>query len=120
LIELRAADLRFASGEVAAFFNEVMGLALSTEDIAALETRTEGWAAGLQVVALSLQGRGETSHFIRAFTGSNRYILDYLTEEVLQRQPEDVQSFLLRTAVLDRLTGPLCDALTGQGEARSC
>ena len=93
-----------------------MGLNLSAEEIAALETRTEGWIAGLQLAALSMQGREDIPGFIRAFAGDHRYIVDYLVEEVLQRQPERVRSFLLQTAILDRLNGPLCDAVTGQEE----
>ncbi|HEU4322716.1 MAG TPA: LuxR C-terminal-related transcriptional regulator [Roseiflexaceae bacterium] len=120
LTELRAADLRFTPAEATAFLNQVMGLSLSTEDIAALEDRTEGWIAGLQLAALSMQGHRDVSNFIRAFAGNHRYIVDYLVEEVLQRQPEAVRSFLLQTAILDRLTGPLCDAVSGQehGSAR--
>ncbi len=113
LAELRAADLRFTPEEAAAFLNEVMGLDLLTDDVAALETRTEGWIAGLQLAALSMQGREDVPGFIRAFAGNDRYIADYLVEEVLQRQPERVRSFLLQTSVLDRLSGPLCDAVTG-------
>ena len=111
LTELRAVDLRFSSSEAASFLNEVMGLDLATADVAALEERTEGWIAGLQVAALSMQGRQDTEGFVKAFTGSHRYILDYLVEEVLERQPRRVQSFLLQTAVLDRLTAPLCAAV---------
>ena len=111
LTELRAADLRFTPDEAAAFLNQVMGLDLSAEDVTSLETRTEGWIAGLQLAALSLQGREDASGFIRAFAGDNRYIVDYLVEEVLQRQPEHVRSFLLETSILDRLSGPLCDAV---------
>ena len=118
LTELRAADLRFTPAEAAEFLNQVMGLDLSAEDIAALETRTEGWIAGLQMAALSMQGRADTASFIQAFTGSHRFVLDYLVEEVLQRQPERVRSFLLQTAILDRLCGPLCDAVTGQEDGR--
>ncbi len=114
LTELRAADLRFAPGEAAAFLNQVMGLRLAADDIAALENRTEGWIAGLQMAALSMQGRKDISPFIRAFTGSHRYIIDYLVEEVLTRQPEHVRGFLLQTSILDRLCGPLCEAVTGQ------
>ena len=114
LTELRAADLRFTSSEAAAFLNQVMGLELAAEDVAALETRTEGWIAGLQLAALSMQGRQDVSQFIQAFAGDHRYIADYLVEEVLQRQPEAVRRFLLETSILDRLTGPLCDAVTGQ------
>lgn len=116
LSELRAADLRFTPMETASFLNQVMELGLSADEIQALETQTEGWIAGLQLAALSLQGREDTSAFIRAFAGDNRYIVDYLVEEVLQRQPGHVRSFLLQTSILDRLHGPLCDAVTGQEE----
>jgi LuxR family maltose regulon positive regulatory protein len=118
--ELRAADLRFTSAEVTAFFTEVMDLSLSEEDIVALEVRTEGWIAGLQLAALSMQGHQDVPGFIRAFTGDHRYILDYLVEEVLHRQPEEGRSFLLQTSILDRLHGSLCDAVSGQtgGSAR--
>jgi LuxR family maltose regulon positive regulatory protein len=120
LIELRALDLRFTLTEAAEFLNVVMGLDLSAADIAALEKRTEGWIAGLQLAALSLQGHQDASRFIQTFAGDHRYVADYLVEEVLQRQPEPVRSFLLQTAILDRLYGPLCDAVTGQeaGQAR--
>jgi LuxR family transcriptional regulator, maltose regulon positive regulatory protein len=118
LTELRASDLRFTLSEAAEFLNSVMGLGLSAEDIAALETRTEGWIAGLQLAALSMRGREDVAGFIRAFTGSHRFVLDYLVEEVLQRQPERVRSFLLQTAILDRLSGPLCDAVTGGKDGR--
>ena len=120
LTELRAAALRFAPSEAAEFLEGVMGLDLSAEDIAALETRTEGWIAGLQLAALSMQGRDDVAGFIRAFAGDSRYVVDYLVEEVLLRQPERIRSFLLSTSVLERLSGPLCDALTGQkgGNAR--
>jgi LuxR family maltose regulon positive regulatory protein len=118
LTELRAVDLRFTSSEAAEFLNQVMGLNLSTEDIAALETRTEGWIAGLQLAAISLQGREDTTELIKSFSGSHRLVLDYLIEEVLEQQSESIQSFLLQTAILDRLTGSLCDALTGQDNAQ--
>jgi LuxR family transcriptional regulator, maltose regulon positive regulatory protein len=114
LTELRAADLRFTPAEAAAFLKEVMGLRLSASDIAALEERTEGWIAGLQLAALSMQSHQNVPSFIRAFAGDHRYIVDYLVEEVLQRQPEPIRSFLLQTAILDRLNGSLCDAVTGQ------
>jgi LuxR family maltose regulon positive regulatory protein len=114
LAEIRAADLRFTPGEAAAYLNEVMGLALTAADVAALEGRTEGWIAALQLAALSMQGREDTAAFIDGFAGDDRYIVDFLAEEVLQRQPEHVQHFLLRTSILDRLSGPLCDAVTGQ------
>jgi LuxR family transcriptional regulator, maltose regulon positive regulatory protein len=111
LTELRATELRFSASEAAEFLNRVMGLNLSEEDIAALETRTEGWIAGLQLAAISMQGNADTSSFITSFTGSHRFVLDYLVEEVLHQQPERVQTFLLRTSILDRLCGPLCDAV---------
>lgn len=111
LTELRAADLRFTPAEAAAFLTQVMGLDLSVDDIAALESRTEGWIAGLQLAALSLQGQHDVTTLIQSFTGSHRFILDYLVEEVLEQQSERVQTFLLRTSILDRLCGPLCDAV---------
>ena len=114
LAEIRAADLRFTPGEAAAYLNEVMGLVLTARDVAALEGRTEGWIAALQLAALSMQGREDTAAFIAGFAGDDRYIVDFLAEEVLQRQPEHVQHFLLQTSILDRLSGPLCDAVTGQ------
>ena len=114
LTEFRAADLRFTAVEAAEFLNHAMGLQLSAEDVAALEVRTEGWIAGLQMAALSMQGRSDTSQFISAFTGSHRFILDYLVEEVLLGQPEEVRSFLIQTAILNRLCGPLCNAVTGR------
>ena len=111
LTELRATDLRFTPSEAAAFLNQGMGLNLSAEDIARLSSRTEGWIAGLQLAALSLQGQKDTAGFIRSFTGSHHFVLDYLVEEVLGQQPESLQTFLLRTSILDRMTGPLCDAV---------
>ena len=112
LTELRAADLRFTPGESATFLKEVMGLDVSTGDIAALESRTEGWIAGLQLAALSMRGHSDVTGFIEAFTGSNRFIIDYLSEEVLQRLPERLRDFLLQTAFLERMNASLCDALT--------
>jgi LuxR family maltose regulon positive regulatory protein len=117
LAELRLVDLRFTHDEAAEFLAQVMGLALSAEDVTALASRTEGWIAGLQMAALSLQGKDDASSFVAAFTGSNRYILDYLLEEVLHREPEYVQAFLLQTSILDRLCGLLCDAVTRIGES---
>ncbi len=111
LTELRAADLRFTPAEAAEFLNQVMGLNLSAEDIAALETRTEGWIAGLQLAAISMQGHEDAAGFIKSFTGSHHFVLDYLVEEVLQQQSASIQTFLLRTSILDRLCGPLCDAV---------
>jgi LuxR family maltose regulon positive regulatory protein len=129
LTELRAADLRFTSDETAAFLNEMMGLNLSAPDVAALETRTEGWITGLQLAALSMQARlpkasggqarDDVGGFINAFTGNDRYIVDYLVEEVLQRQPESVRTFLLQTSILDKLSGPLCDAVTGSENSKT-
>jgi LuxR family maltose regulon positive regulatory protein len=125
LTELRAADLRFSASEAAEFLNQVMDLDLSTQDVAALEARTEGWIAGLQLAALALQGtiamrgRKDATGFIKSFTGSHHFVLDYLIEEVLEQQPASVQTFLLQTAVLDQLTGSLCDALTGQGNGQA-
>jgi len=111
LSELRAADLRFSPDEAADFLGRVMGLELTAEDVAALESRTEGWIAGLQLAALSMRGQKDIAGFIRSFTGSHRFVLDYLVEEVLQRQSERVQTFLLRTSILERLCGPLCDSV---------
>jgi len=113
LTELRAADLRFTPSEASKFLNHVMGLNLSAEDIAALEARTEGWIAGLQLAAISMQGHQDATSFIQSFTGSHHFVLDYLIEEVLHQQPEDVQTFLLRTSILDRMCSPLCDAVLG-------
>ncbi len=111
LTELRVTDLRFTPSEAAEFLTQGMGLNLSAEDITALEARTEGWIAGLQLAALSLQGQQDATGFITSFTGSHHFVLDYLLEEVLQQQSERVQTFLLRTSILDRLCGPLCDAV---------
>ena len=114
LVEIRAADLRFTPDEAATYLNEVMGLVLRAEDVAALAGRTEGWIAALQLAALSLRGRDDAAGFIAGFAGDDRYIVDYLVEEVLQRQPQNVRSFLLNTSILGRLSGSLCDAVTGQ------
>jgi LuxR family transcriptional regulator, maltose regulon positive regulatory protein len=114
LTEVRTADLLFRAVEANTFLQEVMGLTLPPEAIATLERRTEGWIVGLQLAALSLQGRADISGFLAAFSGTHRYVLDYLSEEVLARQPEPVQQFLLHTCLLERLSGPLCDAVTAQ------
>jgi LuxR family maltose regulon positive regulatory protein len=119
LTELRAVDLRFTTSEAAEFLNHVMGLDLSADDITALERRTEGWITGLQLAAISLRGRQDAAALIRSFAGSHRYVLDYLIEEVLEQQPQGVQTFLLQTAILDRLTGSLCDAVTGQDDGQA-
>ena len=118
LMELRADDLRFTFTEAASFLNEMMGFQLAEHDIVALETRTEGWIAGLQLAALSMQGRKDIAGFVSAFAGSHRYIVDYLTEEVLHQQSEQVRSFLLQTSILERLCGSLCDAVTGQSDGQ--
>jgi LuxR family maltose regulon positive regulatory protein len=114
LTELRAADLRFSLSEASDFLTRSMDLALTDADVAALETRTEGWIAGLQLAALSMRERDDVPEFIQGFTGSHRFVVDYLAEEVLERQSERVRGFLADTAILDRLSGPLCDAVTGQ------
>ena len=114
LVEIRAEDLRFAADEAASYFHESMGLDLTARDVAVLEGRTEGWIAALQLAALSMQGRSDITGFIASFAGDDRYIVDYLVEEVLQRQPDTVRSFLRDTSILDRLSGPLCDAVTGR------
>src|SRR5256884_3229899 len=108
MTEVRAADLRFTPSEAAAFLNQVMGLTLSAEDIAALERRTEGWIAGLQLAALSLQGQEDAISLIASFTGNHHFVLDYLMEEVLGQQDAGVLLFLLHTSILDRMSGPLC------------
>ena len=117
LTEVRANELLFSLGEAAEFLNQVMGLALSTEDIASLETRTEGWIAGLQLAALSMQGQKDPGSVINSFSGRHHFVLDYLVEEVVQQQSEGVQAFLLQTSILDRLCGPLCDAVCSTATA---
>ncbi|WP_190038663.1 LuxR C-terminal-related transcriptional regulator [Streptomyces fructofermentans] len=119
LVELRAADLRFTAGEVAAYLGDSAGLDLAAVDVEALEQRTEGWIAALQLAALSLRGREDVSGFVADFAGDDRYVVDYLVEEVLERQSGDVRDFLLRTSVLNRLHGPLCDAVTGRRDGRA-
>ena len=119
LTEIRAADLRFTPDEAAAFLNRVMSLNLSAEEVAALEARTEGWIAGLQLAAISMKGRGDVAGFIKALTGSHVYIADYLVEEVLSRQSERIQDFLLKTSILDRLNASLCEAITGDPDGQA-
>jgi len=125
LNELRPADLRFSSAETAQFLNQVLRLRLSSQDIAALQNRTEGWIAGLQMAALSMQGRLKAqgsqgvSYFIETFTGSNRFILDYLMEEVISQQPAEIRDFLHQTSILEQLTAPLCDALLGRQDSQA-
>ncbi|MAS33626.1 MAG: LuxR family transcriptional regulator [Anaerolineaceae bacterium] len=116
LTELRAADLRFTSDEAAEFLNEAMGLTLSTEDVDALGQRTEGWIAGLQLAAISMQGQQDNRRFIESFTGSHHFVLDYLMEEVLSHQPPHIHDFLLKTSILERLCGPLCAAILQQDD----
>jgi len=116
LVEIRAADLRFTFDEAATYLTAATGLHLAAGDVQVLEERTEGWIAALQLAALSIQGREDASSFIARFAGNDRYLFDYLVEEVLAHQPEPVREFLMHTAVLDRLTGPLCDALTGHDD----
>jgi LuxR family maltose regulon positive regulatory protein len=117
LLELRVADLRFSPVEAEAFLNEIMGLNLEPVHVSALEARTEGWAAGLQLAALAARG-SDVGAFVAAFTGSHRFILDYLLEDVLRTQPDDVRRFLLDTSVLGELTGPLCDAVSGRTDGQ--
>jgi len=119
LIEIRAVDLRFTPDEASALLNGVMSLGLTARDIAALERRTEGWIAAIQLAGLSMQGRDDIAGFIARFAGDDRYIVDYLVEEVLQRQPEPVRGFLLDTSILNRLSGPLADAVTGRGGGKA-
>jgi ATP/maltotriose-dependent transcriptional regulator MalT len=119
LAEIRADDLRLTAEEAARFLGQAMGLQLSADDVLALHARTEGWIVGLQLAALSLQGRADASDFIAAFRGSHHYIIDYLSLEAIQRQSESVQSFLLHTAILDRLCGPLCDAVTERTDGQA-
>ncbi len=114
MLELRTQDLRFSTDEAVDFLNGAMRLGLSKEDAEVLAARTEGWAAGLKMAALSLNGRENASEFIRAFSGSHRYVLDYLMEEVLRRQPANIQAFLLQTSVLDKLSAPLCDVVVSE------
>jgi len=119
LVEIRAGDLRFTTDEVYAFMKDIADVSLSASEVATLESRTEGWAAGLQMAAISLRKKSNSSEFIQSLAGSNRYILDYLMEEVLKNQTPDVQHFLMETAILDRLCPPLCDALFQAGEVSS-
>jgi LuxR family maltose regulon positive regulatory protein len=114
MTEIRAKQLRFSFQETTAFLNQVMGLGLPNDDVAALETRTEGWIAGLHLAALSMQEHEDATTFISAFAGDDRYVGDYLIDEVLAQRPQGTREFLLQTSVLDRMTGPLCDAVTGQ------
>jgi LuxR family maltose regulon positive regulatory protein len=118
LNELRSADLRFTPAETTRFLAQITGLSLTASEVAALDRRTEGWIAGLQMAALSLRQReaADVAQFIEAFSGSHHYIMEYLVDEVLQQQPAEVQTFLLYTSVLDRLCDPLCEAIWHGGE----
>jgi LuxR family maltose regulon positive regulatory protein len=119
MTEIRSADLRFTREESGEFFNQVMGLDLSEEDVAVLDGRAEGWISGLQLAALSMKDHDDRSKFIAAFAGSHRFIIDYLIDEVLSRQPEHVRAFLLATSILDQMCGPLCDAITPGSNGQS-
>lgn len=119
MTELRAIDLRFSKPEIAEFIKKVEGLQLSQDEIELLETRSEGWVVGLQLAAIALHGYRDKDRPVEAFSGSHRFVLDYLIEEVLDQQPERVKIFLLRTSILNRFTGSLCDAVTGQGDGQS-
>jgi LuxR family maltose regulon positive regulatory protein len=119
MTEIRADELRFTPEEAGPFLNRVMGLELSAEDIAELERRTEGWVAGLQMAALAMNDHADVPGFIAAFTGSNRHVVDYLAEEVLGRQPEELRAFLLHTSILDRMCAPLCNAVTGHTDGQT-
>jgi LuxR family maltose regulon positive regulatory protein len=119
LTEIRAADLRFSPSEAVEFLNQVMGLNLTEGEVNALDKRTEGWIAGLQLAGLSMKGQQDVHGFIQAFAGDHRYIVDYLAEEVLRRQPDPIRNFLLQTSILDRLNGSICDAVTAQTGGKS-
>ena len=114
--EVRTSQLRFTKKEVAAFLNDLMGFDLSSDGIAALEARTEGWVASLKLAALSMQGRQDWPEFIAKFSGSHRYVIDYLVDEVMARQPEEVQTFLRRTSILERFCASLCEYVVGESE----
>ena len=118
MVEIGADDLRFTVEETADLLKETQGPPLSEEDIAALNARTEGWAVGLKMAGLSMRGRKDVKTFLATFTGSHRYVMDYLTEELVKQQPEEIRDFLLKTSVLERLTGPLCDSVTGRSDSR--
>jgi LuxR family maltose regulon positive regulatory protein len=119
LLELRSTDLRFSPPQIATFFTDVMGLTLNAEEVTALDTRVEGWIAGLQLAGLALQGKHDTAEFIASFAGDHRYVLDYLGDEILDRQPDAIQQFLLQTSILERLNADLCDTVTGVRDSYS-
>jgi len=118
LVELRLADLSFSANDISILFNKKLKIGLSIDDVYSLETKTEGWAAGLQLTALSLQGRGDVSGFIQDLKGDNQYIMDYLMEEVLKTQPEEIKEFLLQTSLLEQISGPLCDAVLNRNDSQ--
>ncbi|MGD2158780.1 MAG: hypothetical protein PVG32_18015, partial [Anaerolineales bacterium] len=118
MVEIRQDDLRFSPDECADFLQGVMGLEISSEDVATLERRTEGWIAGLQLAALSMQGSSDQRAFVRSFAGDSRHVLDYLIEEVFERQPAEVQEFMLKTSILERLCAPLCDAVAERKDSQ--
>ena len=119
LLEVRAADLRFTADEVGSYLAGAMELSLSAEDVEVLDARTEGWIAALQLAALSMQGRDDPSAFVAEFAGDDRFVLDYLADEVLDHQQPEIREFLLSTSILTRLTGPLCAAVTGRNDAKA-
>ena len=119
LLELRSTDLRFTPPQIATFFTDVMGLTLTTDEVKALDTRVEGWIAGLQLAGLALQGKSDPAEFIASFAGDHHYVLDYLGDEILDRLPDAMQQFLLQTSILERLNADLCDTVTGAAESRS-
>ena len=119
ILEIRSHEMRFTREEAASFLNDFMGLMLSMEDLTALEKRTEGWIAGLQMAAISMKGRKDTAGFIQSFTGSHRFVMDYLMEEVLDQQTSEIRDFLLKTSILERLIAPLCEAVTGEEKSQS-
>jgi len=119
MVEIRSEDLRFTAEEASIYLNDVTGLGLGSADVAALEERTEGWIAALQLAALSMEGRDDIADFVARFTGNDRYIVDYLVEEVLQRLPDEIRMFLLDTCILERLNGPLCDAVAGRSNGKA-
>jgi LuxR family transcriptional regulator, maltose regulon positive regulatory protein len=118
LVELRSSDLSFSADDISLLFNKKLKLGLSPEDVSALEKKTEGWIAGLQLTALSMQGREDTSGFIRDLKGDNRYIMDYLMEEVLKIQTDEIKEFLLQTSILEQMSAPLCDSLLNRNDSQ--
>ena len=120
VFELRLAELRFSSLETEEFLTSILGLNISKEDQAVLETNTEGWVAGLQMIGLSLQNRSDIPSYLRSFSGGNRYSLDFLFDEIFQSQTSDIQEFLMKTSILDRITGPLCDHILLRQNSKTC